>query len=422
MHNFVLPDIGEGLVEAEIVSWLVAEGEPVGLDDPLVEVETDKTVVVMPAPVAGIVVRHGAAAGETIKVGSVLAVIDDGSEDVSPPPSESPAAPADEPPADDEIPHAEVDPPLVGSFGKGATTLGRRTEPVKASTSRVMALPLVRKLARDQGVDLGAMSGTGPGGQITRADIMAAVEAKADEAMPAVARKAAHTDAGPDAEVIPMSKLRRTIADRMSQSWAEIPRVTTFDEVDASRLLQARKALSLRHGENITLEALVVKAVVPALVEFPEFNATVSGSDLVVHRRHHIAVAVDTPNGLMIPVVHDAGQLTVIEIAAEIARLAAGATDRTLGADDMSGGTFTVSNIGAVGGGHGTPIVPLGTTAILSVGRARDSAVVRNGAVVVAPMMPLSLSYDHRVIDGALGRKFVARLLENLAEPALFLA
>ena len=266
------------------------------------------------------------------------------------------------------------------------------------------------------------MSGTGPGGQITRADIMAAVEAKADEAMPAVARKAAHTDAGPDAEVIPMSKLRRTIADRMSQSWAEIPRVTTFDEVDASRLLQARKALSLRHGQNITLEALVVKAVVPALVEFPEFNATVSGDDLVLHRRHHIAVAVDTPNGLMIPVVHDAGQLTVLEIAAEIARLATGAADRTLGADDMSGGTFTVSNIGAVGGGHGTPIVPLGTTAILSVGRAKDSAVVRNGAVVVTPMMPLSLSYDHRVIDGALGRKFVARLLENLAEPALFLA
>ncbi len=417
MRDFVLPDIGEGLVEAEIVAWLVAEGEQVGLDDPLVEVETDKTVVVMPAPVAGIVVRHGAAAGETIKVGSVLAVIDDGSEEGAPPPAESVP-----PPADDEIPDAEVDPPLVGSFGKGATTLGRRIEVVRAESSRVLALPLVRKLARDQGVDLGSISGSGSGGQITRADIMAAVEAKADQAVPVAARKAAPTVAGPDAEVIPMSKLRRTIAERMSQSWAEIPRVTTFDEVDASRLLQARKALSLRHGQNITLEALVVKAVVPALVEFPEFNATVSGDDLVVHRRHHIAVAVDTPNGLMIPVVHDAGQLTVLEIAAEIVRLATGAADRTLGADDMSGGTFTVSNIGAVGGGHGTPIVPLGTTAILSVGRAKDSAVVRNGAVVVAPMMPLSLSYDHRVIDGALGRKFVARLLENLAEPALFLA
>lgn len=416
MRNFVLPDIGEGLVEAEIVSWLVAEGESVGLDDPLVEVETDKTVVVMPAPVAGVVVRHGAAAGETIKVGSVLAVIDDGSPDDS-------TSPAGEttPLANDEIPDPEVDPPLVGSFGKGTTTLGRRAESVKAAAPRVLALPLVRKLAKDEGVDLASVTGTGPDGQITRADVMAAIEAKADDAVPVVARQAAPV-AGPDDEVIPMSKLRRTIADRMSQSWAEIPRVTTFDEVDASRLLQARKALSLRHSQNITLEALVVKAVVPALIEFPEFNATVNGNDLVVHHRHHIAVAVDTPNGLMIPVVHDAGQLTVLEIATEIARLASGAADRTLGADDMSGGTFTVSNIGAVGGGHGTPIVPLGTTAILSVGRAKDSAVVRNGVVVVAPMMPLSLSYDHRVIDGALGRKFVARLLENLAEPALFLA
>ncbi|MDH5420452.1 MAG: 2-oxo acid dehydrogenase subunit E2 [Acidimicrobiia bacterium] len=416
MRNFVLPDIGEGLVEAEIVSWLVAEGESVGLDDPLVEVETDKTVVVMPAPVAGVVVRHGAAAGETIKVGSVLAVIDDGSQDDSP----SPAG-ATTPLANDEIPDPEVDPPLVGSFGKGTTTLGRRTESVNAAAPRVLALPLVRKLAKDQGVDLASVTGTGPDGQITRADVMVAIEAKADDAVPVVARQAAPV-AGPDDEVIPMSKLRRTIADRMSQSWAEIPRVTTFDEVDASRLLQARKALSLRHSQNITLEALVVKAVVPALIEFPEFNATVNGNDLVVHHRHHIAVAVDTPNGLMIPVVHDAGLLTVLEIATEIARLASGAADRTLGADDMSGGTFTVSNIGAVGGGHGTPIVPLGTTAILSVGRAKDSAVVRNGVVVVAPMMPLSLSYDHRVIDGALGRKFVARLLENLAEPALFLA
>lgn len=418
MREFVLPDIGEGLVEAEIVSWLVAEGDRVGVDEPLVEVETDKTVVVMPAPVGGIVVRHGAAAGESIAVGSVLAVIDDGSGPAESAESDPvPGSQSADPVGSDE------DLPLVGSFGKGTRVLGRRPEPTKATGTRILALPLVRKLARDQGVDIATVQGSGSDGQITRADIMAAVEAMADTAAPGQAGPGRQVVAsGPDDEVTPMSKLRRTIADRMSQSWAEIPRVTTFDEVDATRLLQARKALSLRHGQNITIEALVVKAVVPALVEFPEFNATVSGDDLILHRRHHIAVAVDTPNGLMVPVVHDAGQLSVLEIAAEIARLASGAVDRTLGADDMSGGTFTVSNIGAVGGGHGTPIVPLGTTAILSVGRAKDSAVVRNGSVVVAPLMPLSLSYDHRVIDGALGRKFVARLLENLAEPALFLA
>ncbi len=418
MHTFTLPDIGEGLVEAEIVSWLVAEGDPVGLDEPLVEVETDKTVVVMPAPVAGIVVRHGAEAGETIAVGAVLAVIDDGSGS-----SESDDAGSAPTETDDLRERVEEDPPLVGSFGSGSTILGPRTQGSGESGNPVLALPLVRKLARDQGVDLAALTGTGPNGRITRADIMGAVEQKADVAVPASVphQPSRVVVASSDSEVVPMTKLRRTIADRMSRSWAEIPRVTTFDDVDATRLLQARKALSLRHGQNVTLEALVVKAVVPVLGEFPEFNATVSGDEIILHRRFHIAVAVDTPNGLMVPVVHDAGELTVLEIAGEIMRLSAGASDRSLAADDLSGGTFTVSNIGAVGGGHGTPIVPLGTTAILSVGRARDSAVVRGEAVVVAPMMPLSLSYDHRVIDGALGRKFMARLMENLAEPALFL-
>jgi pyruvate dehydrogenase E2 component (dihydrolipoamide acetyltransferase) len=417
VHTFTLPDIGEGLVEAEIVSWLVAEGDPVGLDEPLVEVETDKTVVVMPSPVAGIVVRHGAEAGETIAVGAVLAVIDDES-------SKNDEAGSAAVVGTDDLPvFIEEDPPLVGSFGKGSTILGPRPQGSGESGNPVLALPLVRKLARDQGVDLAALTGTGPNGRITRADIMGAVEQKADMAVPGPAARQSSrvVAAGTDSEVVPMTKLRRTIADRMSQSWAEIPRVTTFDDVDATRLLQARRALSLRHGQNITLEALVVKAVVPVLGEFPEFNATVNGNEIILHHRHHIAVAVDTPNGLMIPVVHNAGELTVLEIAAEITRLSAGASDRSLVADDMSGGTFTVSNIGAVGGGHGTPIVPLGTTAILSVGRARDSAVVRGGAVGVAPMMPLSLSYDHRVIDGALGRKFMARLMENLAEPALFL-
>lgn len=414
MRDFVLPDIGEGLVEAEVVSWLVAEGDVVGLDDPLVEVETDKTVVVIPAPVGGIVVRHGAPAGETLGVGAILAVIDDGS---------GPVEPVDRAPGS-----VEEDPPIVGTFGAAAETLTPRIDVVAQGEPKILVLPLVRKLARDQGIDLAGLSGSGPGGRITRADIMEAIERKADLAVPIDApdKVPNHAPAEPldvvaDSDVIQMSKLRRTIADRMSQSWAEVPRVTTFDDVDATRLLEARKALSLRHGQAVTLEALVVKAVVPVLAEFPEFNATVDGDRLILHRRPNIAVAVDTPNGLMVPVIHDAGDHSVLEIASEIGRLSKGATDRNLAPDEVTGGTFTVSNIGAVGGGHGTPIVPSGTTAILSVGRAKDTPVARDGAVVIAPMMPLSLSYDHRAIDGALGRKFMARLMENLAEPTLFL-
>ena len=170
------------------------------------------------------------------------------------------------------------------------------------------------------------------------------------------------------------------------------------------------------------MEALVIKAVIPALEAFPEFNATLDGDDLIVHGAHHIGIAVDTPDGLLVAVVRDAGSLAVLDIASEVRRLGEGARERSLAPDELTGQTFTVSNIGAVGGGQGTPIVPYGTTAILSVGRAQEKVVVSNGDLAIAPVMPLSLSYDHRVIDGAQGRRFMALVIENLEEPALFLA
>jgi len=198
--------------------------------------------------------------------------------------------------------------------------------------------------------------------------------------------------------------------------------VTTFDDVDATRLLEVRQALGSRYETKIPLEALVVKAIVPALRSFPEFNATLDGDDLVIHGAHDIGIAVDTPDGLLVAVIRDAASKGVLELSSEVRRLGEGARNRTLGVDELSGQTFTVSNIGAVGGGHGTPIVPPGTTAILSVGRAQQKPIVADGELVIAPVMPLSLSYDHRVIDGGLGRRFMAEVMENLEEPALFLA
>ena len=208
----------------------------------------------------------------------------------------------------------------------------------------------------------------------------------------------------------------------MARSWAEIPHVTTFDEVDATRLVEIRSALSARHEVKLPMEALVIKAVIPALEAFPDFNATLDGDDLIVHGAHHIGIAVDTPDGLLVAVVRDAAALAVLDIASEVRRLGEGARERSLAPDELTGQTFTVSNIGAVGGGQGTPIVPYGTTAILSVGRAQEKVVVSNGDLAIAPVMPLSLSYDHRVIDGAQGRRFMALVIENLEEPALFLA
>jgi pyruvate dehydrogenase E2 component (dihydrolipoamide acetyltransferase) len=219
-----------------------------------------------------------------------------------------------------------------------------------------------------------------------------------------------------------MSRLRRTIAGNMSRSWAEIPHVTTFDDIDATRLLEVRDALAERHGEKVPIEALVVKAVIPALAAFPEFNATIDGDDLVIHGSYDVGIAVDTPDGLLVAVIEDAGARGVLDLSSEVRRLGEGARARALTPAELTGQTFTVSNIGAVGGGHGTPIVPYGTTAILSVGKARSRPLVYQGDIVIAPVMPLSLSYDHRVIDGAIGRRFMTLLMENLEEPALFLA
>jgi len=455
-YEFLLPDIGEGLTEAEVVRWLVPVGSEVGNDQPLVEVETDKAVVEIPSPAAGVVLHHGAEEGEVLPVGQILAVIGEAGEAWSSGP-DRPAA----------------DAPLVGTLDDVAEELpGRAAQaPDGLDADAVLALPLVRKLARERNVDLSSVVGSGPKGRITRADVLGAASGQVSAASsgPIAPREEvfassdtglletdagvapelddsdarAETESGPEEAPAPvaativfdeptpspgadrrvrMSKLRRTIAKRMEESWATVPHVTTFDEVDAGRLLDVRAALGRRHGRPIPLEALVLKAVLPALQAFPEFNATLDGDELILKAHYDIAVAVDTPEGLMTPVVHGAESMSLLALAGEIGRLALGASDRSLAPADLTGGTFTVSNIGAVGGGFGTPIVPPGTTAILSVGRAEAKPVVRDGAVTVAQLLPLSLSYDHRVIDGGLGRRFIAMVIENLDEPSLFLA
>ncbi len=420
-REFLLPDIGEGLTEAEIVRWLVPEGGRVEADQPVVEVETDKAVVEIPSPYAGVVLRHGGAEGETIQVGSVLVVIGEEAEVGADEPAEAPAV------TDAAPPPSDAAAPIVGTLSEDAEVLSSSSHSAGAQAGNaVKALPIVRKLARDLGVDLNRVQGSGPEGRVTREDVLAAVPAEEVEPRP-VETPAAATPAAPIVaddgdERQPMSRLRRTIAANMAKSWAEIPHVTTFDEVDAGRLTQVRDALGSRHDVKIPVEALVIKALIPALESYPEFNATLDGDDLIVHPKHDIGIAVDTPDGLLVAVIRDAGSRPVLDIAREVRRLGEGARARSLAPDELSGQTFTVSNIGAVGGGQGTPIVPYGTTAILSVGRVQDKVIARDGEPVVAAVMPLSLSYDHRVIDGAQGRRFMALLIENLEEPALFLA
>lgn len=397
-HEFLLPDIGEGLTEAEVVSWLIEVGQPVEVDQPLVELETDKAVVEIPSPFAGVVLHHGAAAGQVIAVGAVLAVVGEAGEDYEIATATAAAA----------APEA----PLVGTLPEEAETLTSRRE--------VQALPIVRRLAREHGIDLAAVRGSGPGGRVVRADIEHLIGGNGDR--PADQAAVAAPVPSGEGETVRLSALRRTIADHMARSWSEIPHVTTFDDVRADRLLASRKALSDRHGRKIPIEALVVAAVVPVLREFPDFNATLDGDMLTRHASCNIGLAVDTPDGLLVATLREAQKRSLMEIATEAQRLMDGAGRRKLGPDELGGQTFTVSNIGAVGGGHGTPIVPHGTTAILSIGRAKLSPIVEHEELSIGMLMPLSLSYDHRVIDGGRGRRFMTRLMENLEEPTLFLA
>ncbi len=405
-HEFLLPDIGEGLTEAEIVSWLIDVGQPVDVDQPLVELETDKAVVEIPSPFGGVVLYHGADAGEIIAVGSILAVIGDQGESWE---AASAIASASAPTPGE----SESEPPLVGTLSEEAETLTR--------LGAVQALPIVRKLAREHDIDLTTVRGSGPGGRIVRADIEHLIGRNGDT-KPDHPPTSVPAASGGDDQTVRLSALRRSIAGHMTQSWSEIPHVTTFDDVRADRLLAGRRALSERHDIRIPIEALIVAAVVPVLREFPDFNATLAGDMLTRHASHHIGLAVDTPDGLLVATLRDAQDKGLLALAAEAGRLLDGASKRKLSPDELGGQTFTVSNIGAVGGGHGTPIVPYGTTAILSVGRAGLQPVVEHDELAIGMLMPLSLSYDHRVIDGGQGRRFMRRLMENLEEPTLFLA
>ncbi len=362
------------------------------MDAPLVEVETDKAVVEIPSPRAGVLLDQGAAEGALVEVGQVLAVIGEPGEELEPSPSPSSEAAGG---------------PSSPREGEGEGVSPSPTTAREAAL-RVQALPVVRKLAKDLGVDLARLQGSGPAGRIQREDVEAAARAKR---------------AIPDGEErVQLSKLRRTISEHLARSWREIPHVTTFGEAEAGRLLAARRALAARRDGPLPLEAFLIMAVLPALRVFPEFNASLDGDELVLKRRYDIGVAVDTPDGLIVPVVKGADARDLIDLAEEVARLAQATQGRRVTPDELAGATFTLSNIGALGGGYGTPIIPYGTTAILSVGKAEDRVVVRDGRMDVAPLLPLSLSFDHRVIDGAAGRRFLTMVAEYLEEPALFLA
>ena len=394
--EFCLPDLGSGLQEGQVVNWLIEVGQDVTSTDNLCELETEKAVIEIPVPYSGKVLELKVDAGDTIEVGAVLAVfgIEGGTPDVAA--EERPAGPVED--------HKEK--------SERAT--------VKTASERgghVRAMPSVRRLANEHGIDLASVEGTGRNGRITRKDILAVLE-KARAAEPAQPATAAARATAEASEFEKFSMIRRTISERLSRSWQEIPHVFSRMEIDATRLLVVRKALVDELELKVPIEAILVRACLPALKEFPHFNATIVKDGIQLHKHYNIGIATDTETGLLVPVVKSADQLSLRATVNALLDLLPRALERKATPEELTGATFTVNNIGALGHLMGSSIIPEGTTAILSTGRAVEKPIVRDGEIIACPILEVTLSFDHRAIDGGLAQRFMARIRENLEEPA----
>jgi pyruvate dehydrogenase E2 component (dihydrolipoamide acetyltransferase) len=429
---FALPDLGEGLTEAEIVKVLVSEGDVIAEDAPLLEVETDKATVEIPSPVGGRVARIHVQPGQTVKVGDVLVTFDD--------------APA-------------------GQTGRGGggpssttiTTTGLRGAPAPPTTPAaatavdptahardagpVAATPATRRLARELAVDLRAVRGSGPGGRVTDTDVRAAAGAtpaapapsgRAASPRPAAAKPLAPVGLEPPAlpnfeqwgpvERQPLTHLRRTIAERMALAATLIPHVTHLDRADITELdaiIRRNVEPARQRGLTLTLTSFLLKAAALALKDHPQFNASLdpAAGELIVKRYRHLGVAVATERGLIVPVIRDVDTKPLASLQRELAALAQRVRDGKATLDDLRGGTFTVTNIGALGGTGAIPIINYPEVAILGVARAREEPVVREGRIVPRVLLPITLTFDHRVADGADGARFAADIVRRLERP-----
>lgn len=412
MYEFKLPDLGEGMQEAEIRRWLVQPGDTVKLDQPMVEVETDKAVVEIPSPIAGRVANLRIQPGQVAQLGEVLVIF--------------------------ETNAATPSRPTSGATQSSIAVAAQPTTQTASPTTkqRVLAAPAVRKRAFELNVDLEQVTPSQPNGRVTLEDVQAYAELSKKQA-PSPQAATPPTNGTAKASVTPPVKefaqiapeerqpltgLRRRIAERMERSWRTIPHAAAFDELDGTQLVALRQALkpvAEQRGVRLTYMPLLIKLLIPVLKEFPIFNASLDEErrEIIYKHVYHIGVATDSPEGLLVPVLRHADQLTIVQIAKQLEHLIEGAQKRTLSLQEVAGSTFTLNNVGSFGGGGGTPIINYPEAAILAVGRLQEKAIVRNGTVIARTMMPLSLTFDHRLIDGGLAGRFMARFKELVEHP-----
>jgi pyruvate dehydrogenase E2 component (dihydrolipoamide acetyltransferase) len=392
-YEFKLPDIGEGVAEGEILKWLVKEGDSVKEDQSLVEVMTDKVNVQIPSPKDGTIARTLVKEGEVVKVGQSILIIE--------------VAAGAVPPA----------PAVVETKPFPASNSPVQTVQAQTPADRVLATPATRRLARELGVEITQVRGTGSNGRVTDEDVRGTGE------HPSIHQP----HGGVYEERIPLRGVRKTIAERMVKSIRTTAQVTHVDEADVTELVLLREAFkgsAEKRGVKLSFLPLIIKSVIPALKAFPYVNASLDEQtgEIVLKKDYNLAVAVDTEQGLLVPVIRNADSKDIFELAAEIEKMAAKARSGGLGLEDVQGSTFTITNLGSIGGLFATPIINHPEVAILGVHKIVKRPVVREGKIEARDMMYLSLSFDHRVIDGAYAARFLNNVIETIQDPKKLLS
>ncbi len=412
MLEFRFPDIGEGIAEGVILNWFVEVGQEVKEGDSLFLVETDKVNAEIPSPTSGTVLARFGNVGDTINVGDVVVTIGDES------------APAD--PGKIEAVEEE-NAGVVGALETSSAVLEASsevsTEKKTSQGSKVLATPVARKLAKDLGVDITTVTGSGPAGRVMKEDIhQTAVPKLQDKVQSATPQPRIQ---GAVEERVPLTTLGKTVAKNMALSKQEIPHAAVMDEFDVTELVKFRreaKALAEKESVKLTYMPFIIKAVTLALKEFPIFNASFAPDtqEIVLKKEYNIGIAVDTPDGLLVPVVKNADSLGLLPLAGQVKTLAEKARDRTLTLDDIQGGTFTLTNYGAVGALSGMPVIKHPEAAILGIGSITKKPVVDPmDEIVIRNILPVTLAFDHRFIDGGNAGRFIQRLRGYLEEPLL---
>jgi 2-oxoglutarate dehydrogenase E2 component (dihydrolipoamide succinyltransferase) len=412
MAEIRVPTLGESVTEATIGKWFKKAGDVVAVDEPLVELETDKVTIEVPAPAAGVLTDVAVKDGDTVAVGALLGAIKEGSAAAA---TKSPAKSGEAPKA------APPPPPKPAPAGAPA--------PAKAASADLPPAPSVRRIAAETGVDASAVPGTGKDGRVTKGDMLAAIERAAAQPTPVAAPAASvqmRAPSPPDdaarEERVRMTRLRQTIARRLKDAQNTAAMLTTFNEVDMTQVMalrsQYRELFEKKHGIKLGFMGFFVRACVQALKEIPAVNAEIDGTDIVYKNYYHIGIAVGTERGLVVPVVRDCDQKSIAEIEKAIADFGRRARDGSLKIEELQGGTFSITNGGIYGSLMSTPILNAPQSGILGMHKIQERPMVVAGKIEARPMMYLALSYDHRIVDGREAVTFLVRLKESLEEPA----